>query len=407
MSNRKTIWVLNQFAGKPDSGWGERHYFFSKYWVQKGYQVFIFSASYSHMFKNQPVTDGKRFTIETLEENITYCWVRIPQYKGDGTVTKLWAGIVFSFNLILLNKNFLPNPDYIIVSSPPVFTGFSGWYLKKKFKAEKFIFEVRDLWPLTPMLLKGYSKWHPVILGLAWFEKFAYHKADYIVSLLPNAYQYIDKISKKSEKFRWIPNGIDKSLLHSESLSHEIEQLIPKNSFIVCYTGTMGMANALEYLMDATHLIENEKIKILMIGDGYLKPELIERSNKTNTVFIPKVTKNQLQNIINQVDVCFIGRNNTPLFDYGVSSNKYFDYMLNAKPILASTRKVSDPVEQSGCGIIVEPDNAQAIAEGIIQIFNKSVEERNEMGKKGYNFVLKYHNFDYLSDLYIETFNLK
>lgn len=407
MSNRKTIWVLNQFAGKPDSGWGERHYFFSKYWVQKGFNVVILSASFSHMFKNQPVTDGKRFTIEILEENITYCWVRIPQYKGDGTVTKLWAGIVFSFNLLLLNKNFLPNPDYIIVSSPPVFTGFSGWYLKKKFKAEKFIFEVRDLWPLTPMLLKGYSKWHPVILGLAWFEKFAYHKADNIVSLLPNAYQYINKISKKSEKFRWIPNGIDKSLLHSESLSHEIEQLIPKNSFTVCYTGTMGMANALEYLMDATHLIENEKIKILMIGDGYLKPDLIERSNKTNTVFIPKVTKNQLQSIINQVDVCFIGRNNTPLFDYGVSSNKYFDYMLNAKPILASTRKISDPVEQSGCGIIVEPDNAQAIAEGIIQIFNMSVEERNEMGKKGYDFVLKYHNFDYLSDLYIETFNLK
>jgi spore maturation protein CgeB len=32
-------------------------------------------------------------------------------------------------------------------------------------------------------------------------------------------------------------------------------------------------------------------------------------------------------------------------------------------------------------------------------------EERNEMGKKGYDFVKKYHNFDYLSDLYIEVFN--
>ncbi len=365
----------------------------------------ICSASYSHMFKNQPQTDGSRFTIEKLEDNITYCWVRIPEYKGDGTVTKLWAGIIFSFNLLLLKKDFLPKPDYIIVSSPPIFTGVSGWFLKRKFKALKFIFEVRDLWPLTPMLLKGYSKWHPVILGLGWFEKFAYRKADKIVSLLPNAFKYIDQVSKKPEKFNWIPNGIDQNLIHDELLPKEIYDLIPQDSFIIAYTGTMGMANALEYFMDSTHLIKNVRVKILMIGDGYLKPELIEKSNKKNTIFIPKISKSQVQTILKSVEVCFIGRNNTPLFDYGVSSNKYFDYMLNSKPILASTRKINDPVEQSGCGIIVEPDNAQAIADGIEKLFNMAQDEREKLGKKGYDFVKKYHNFDYLSDLYIEVFN--
>jgi len=157
--------------------------------------------------------------------------------------------------------------------------------------------------------------------------------------------------------------------------------------------------------MAASNLINQKDIKILMIGDGYLKSDLIRNSNKNNTIFIPKVSKNQVQTILSQVDACFIGRNNTPLFDYGVSSNKYFDYMLNAKPILASTRKINDPVEQSGCGIIVNPDNAQAIADGILELFNMTLEERNEMGKKGYDFVKKYHNFDYLSDLYIEVFN--
>jgi hypothetical protein len=68
------------------------------------------------MFKKQPQTHGSRFTLEKLEENITYCWVRIPEYKGDGTITKLWAGIVFSFNLLFLKKGILPKPDYIIVS---------------------------------------------------------------------------------------------------------------------------------------------------------------------------------------------------------------------------------------------------------------------------------------------------
>ena len=36
---KKTIWVLNQTAGTPNSGWGERHYYFAKKWIAKGYKV--------------------------------------------------------------------------------------------------------------------------------------------------------------------------------------------------------------------------------------------------------------------------------------------------------------------------------------------------------------------------------
>jgi len=404
MSENKTIWVLNQFAGKSDSGWGERHYFFAKYWIKKGYNVVICSASYSHMFKNQPQTDGSRFTLEKLEENITYCWVRIPEYKGDGTITKLWAGIVFSFNLLFLKKELLPKPEYIIVSSPPIFTGVSGWVLKKRFNAKKYIFEVRDLWPLSPMFLLGYSKWHPVIFGLSLFEKFAYKKADHIVSLLSNANEYIIKFTK-SDKFKWIPNGIDESLIDKKNLDEKLMTLIPKNKFIITYTGTLGFANAMEYFIEATHLIKNEKIFFLLVGDGYKVEDLKSKSNPKNTLFIPKIPKSQVQSILSLSNVCYVGRFKTPLYRLGVSYNKYFDYMLASKPILESSELINDTVEQSGCGIIVEPDNAQAIADGIEKLFNMALDEREKLGKKGYDFVKKYHNFDYLSDLYIEVFN--
>ena len=79
---------------------------------------------------------------------------------------------------------------------------------------------------------------------MKWFEKLGYKKADGIVSLLPNAHSYINAISKDASKFNWIPNGIDKSLLQHEKLTDEITKQIPKDKFIVGYTGTMGMANA-------------------------------------------------------------------------------------------------------------------------------------------------------------------
>lgn len=103
-------------------------------------------------------------------------------------------------------------------------------------------------------------------------------------------------------------------------------------------------------------------------------------------------------------DVCFVGRNNTPLFDYGVSSNKFFDYMLAKKPVISSSNKIKDPVELSGCGFVVEPESSEAIIEAILKIYNFTDNEKSELGKKGYNYVKKYHNFDYLSSLYNNLF---
>lgn len=403
-TEKKTIWVINQFAGTPTSGWGERHYYFSKYWIKKGYNVVILSAAYSHMFKNQPITNGEKYTIEKIEENITFCWVKIPKYKADGTASKLFAGLIFSINVIFINKNILPKPNFIIVSSPPIFSSIAGWLLKKKLKADKFLFEIRDLWPLTPMFLKGYSKWHPAIMVMAWFQKIGYKKSNYIVSVLPNSKEYISKISKKPEKFNWIPNGIDENLLQNEELPEKIINTIPKDKFIVGYTGTMGMANALEYFAEASNIINNDNIHFVFVGDGYLKKELKNIIKGNNVTFVPKINKNQVQNILSFFDVCFIGRNNTPLFDYGVSSNKYFDYMLSKTPVIVSSRRIKDPVELSNCGIIVKPENALAIKDGILKFYNMPKEELKIMGEKGYDYVKKYHNFDYLSDKYIKLF---
>ena len=103
-------------------------------------------------------------------------------------------------------------------------------------------------------------------------------------------------------------------------------------------------------------------------------------------------------------DVCFVGRNDTPLFKHGVSANKYFDYMLAEKPIIDSNNFIKDPVELSGCGVIVKPDSAQAIVDGIIEMFSMSEEERKVMGAKGSKYVLHNHSIKHLAEAYATLF---
>lgn len=400
----KTIWVINQFAGKVDSGWGERHYFLSKYWKEKGYNIKIISGSYNHLFINQPICN-KTFTIEEVEERITFCWVKIPKYNPN-SILKFFNMLIYTFKLFFISKSKIDKPDVIIISSMPIFAVIPA-YFKAKIYNSLLILEIRDLWPETPIHLKGYSKYHPLILALKIFERFGYKKSNFIVSLLPNAYKYIDKISKNPKKFKWIPNGLDENVLVNEQLPETIIYKIPKNKFIIGYAGTLGLANAMEYFFEASLLLnDNIDIHFVIVGDGYLKDEFQKTTKGSkNITFINKIKKSQVQSILEYFDVCYVGRYNSPLYNYGVSYNKYFDYMLANKVILESSNLIKDPVELSGCGIIVKPESANAIKEGILKLYTMTNEERNRMSLKGYEYVKKFHNFDYLSNKYIEVFN--
>lgn len=403
---KKTIWIINQTAGTLDSGWGERHLFLAHEWKKKGYQTYIFSGSYNHLFKEQPQTNGKNLTIEKVDTDITFCWVKCLKYK-DGGYRKFLSNLVFTSRLFFLNVKFIPKPEIIIVSSMPIFPIVAGRYFKKKFDSRKLIIEVRDLWPLTPIYLKGMSKYNPLVMFVSWFEKYAYRRSDEIVSLLPNAYKHIDRISRAPLKFKYIPNGIDTSLLKSEALPIEVLEKLKLNKFVVGYTGTLGFANAMDYFIEASKLLkDDERFHFVIVGDGPLKQELKELidTDQTNITFIDKVKKSQVQEVISHFSVCYLSRFKSKLYTYGVSYNKYFDYMLAQKPILESSEYINDQVEQGNCGIIVPPENPLEIVNGLKKMQGMSKEELHKLGTNGYRFLLLHHTYEQLGNSYLKLF---
>ena len=81
--------------------------------------------------------------------------------------------------------------DVIIVTSPPLFVGGSG-YLISLFKRIPIVFEIRDLWPEsaidTGVLTNG------TVIKLAYaFEKFIYKKATLINVLTPAFYKTLNE----------------------------------------------------------------------------------------------------------------------------------------------------------------------------------------------------------------------
>ena len=125
----KNIWIINQFAGTPESGWGERHYYLSQYWIKQGYCVKIISGSFNHVFNKFPETDGK-YTFEE-KDGISFCWVKSPSYKAL-SLMRFWSMLIFAFRIYGLPVGKLGKPDIILVSSMPIFPILPAYRLKRK-----------------------------------------------------------------------------------------------------------------------------------------------------------------------------------------------------------------------------------------------------------------------------------
>ena len=401
--NKKNIWIINQYTGSPYYGMNYRSYYVAKEFVKQGHDVTIFAGTYSHLFTNLPESVGM-FTKEMID-GINYIWVNTPKYKSSKSIGRVWNMLVFMCKLFFVNIFKYEKPDMIIVSSLSIFPVLNAYIWSKILKIE-FIFEVRDIWPLTLIEVGNISKYHPLVIFLGWFEKLGYKKAKYVVSVLPYAKDHMINHGMQEDKFRYIPNGISLDEVENyEEINNDIKQALPKNKFIIGYVGTIGIANALDYLVEAARLLKhNEDIHFVLVGKG----GELERFKKyckeyelLNITFIPPISKVQVQGILKLFDVCYLGWHNKDIYRYGVSANKIFDYMYSAKPILHSISIKNGIIEQAQCGLTIEAEDSKEIKKAILALSLENINKLDKMGQNGKKYVIRHHSYNALSKNYI------
>jgi len=401
MDDIKHITIINQYIGSPYHGMEYRHYFLAKNLIKQGYKVTLVSGSYSHLFSTLPEVKD-RFTKELIDE-IEYIWVKTPKYKSSKSLGRIWNMLVFSWKL-----NFLKSiePSHIVVSSPSLFPVKIAKSLAKKFNT-KFLFEVRDIWPLTLVELSSLSTKNPLIQLMGHYEKFAYKHADKVISLLPKASEHYISQGMDKKKFVYLPNGIEVKDEALALLPDSIIAKIPKDKFIVAYSGTVGIANNLDYLVEAANFLkENASIHFIMLGQGGEKERLQRRCrelNLDNVTFLDPVTKEQVGSFLAYVDVAFISLLPEKLFKFGVSPNKVFDYMYASKPIIWAIEAGNNLVKASNCGESVSLNNIEELAASIVKLSQLNESQLRELGKNGYNFVTKYHSYNKLAEKLIDV----
>ena len=398
-SDKRNIWIFNHYAITPDLPGGTRHYDFGRELVKRGYNVTIFASSFHYsLLKETKNYNNQDYIIED-HDGIKFVWIKtFPYHRND------WRRVInmLSYSIRaykVAQKIDIEKPDIIIGSSVHLFAVFIAYLLSKKYKTP-FIMEVRDLWPQT-LIDMGVSKWHPFVILLGLLERFLYKRADKIIVLLPKANEYVEKLGISSEKIVWIPNGVNLERFNIDMICNNQEKA--KSDFIVTYTGAIGKANNLDIVINAAKILQKvyPNIKFLFVGDGPEKGNLIEilkKENLNNVEFKDPVPKNKIVEIFIKSDVLFFHLQDAPVFKYGISSNKLFDYLASGKPIIFSSNAVNNPVKEANAGVTVPPDNPYILADAIIRLYKMSPEKRRKMGMNGRKYVEKYHSIPVLVD---------
>lgn len=399
------ILMISHYAGGPKYGMEFRSFYMAREWVRMGHKVMIAGATYSHLRKLQP-TEGHE-----LLDGIDYLWLPTRTYEGNGA-GRVLSMFEFVHQVYKHSAEFVAfEPDMVIASSVYTFDLYPCRHIARKAKA-KLVYEVHDLWPLSPMVIGGYSKWHPFIWMLQRGENYAYKHCDMIVSLLDKSFPHMQEHGLSANRFCCVPNGylqdewanLDQIALPDEH-KQLFQQLKTEGKTIIGFAGGHTQSTAMQVLVEAANMLRHRNdIAYVLVGKGPQKQELIDLAEKYqlgNFYFLPPVDKKVIPLIVSQFDICYEGGVHSILHQYGTSANKMIDYMLAGKPIIKSVDEPNSEVSKVGCGIQVGAEDTTAVKEAIEKLMGMSAEEREAMGLKGKQHALTNLNYTTLSQQFI------
>jgi glycosyltransferase involved in cell wall biosynthesis len=274
------------------------------------------------------------------------------------------------------------------------------------------VYEVHDLWPLSPIELSGMSRWHPFIVLVQAAEDAAYRHADVVVSMLPKVHEYMASRGLDLRKLHVVPNGIalDDWQGTPQPLRPDVARALAAardaGRMVVGYAGSMGRPNALDALLDAAALLRGVTLQFVLVGNGHERAHLVRRvadEKLDNVTLLAPIPKAQIPSFLAAIDIAYIGWQHVPIYRFGIAPNKLMDYMMAGVPVLHSVDAGNDPVAEAGCGLTVAPESPAAAAAGLRQLAALSIEERRAMGERGRQFVRAQHSYAVLARRFIEA----
>lgn len=379
------IWLVNHYATVPSRAGGIRHHTLARELERRGHDVLIVASGFDHVGREQ-FRARQGFEV-SWEDGVRFAWIPTPGY-GEGLIGRLSNMAAFGWRSCRGPLSRPPRrPDVIVGSSPHLLAALAAQRLATYHDAA-FVFELRDLWPESAVALGQLAADHPLVRAARALERRMYRSSDHIVTLLPNAAGYLERFGINESLITWVPNGVQGEPPGMPNAPSRRD----RETFRFLYAGSHGPPNGLDLLLDAAAILQSEgvgegpRIVFDLCGSGIDKERLMKRADVegiANVRFLNSVPKGEVWSLLQAADALIAIVPPSPLYEYGISMNKIFDYLASGRPILMASSAWNDPVGEADAGITVPSGSASALAAGARTLAAWSPDAIRRAGERG------------------------
>ena len=368
------ILYIHQYFASRKGRTGTRSYEFGRYLAAQGHDVTMITSGLANA--EFPVSGSKGYA-EYEIDGIRV--VSVPAAYNDphvGTGLKGWQRMRQFYEFARAASRVgedLVRPDVVFATHTPLTVGLAGDSLARHFDVP-FVFEVRDLWP-EALVNVGALKNPAAVMWLKRMARKIYAKADHIVALSPGMKDGIVRTGVPPEKVTVIPNASDLDLFRPDlDGSAARERLGLGDRFAAVYFGAMGLANGLDYVIDAARILAErgqDRVVLVLHGGGGKRDELKALTAEyglENVVFSDLVPdKAEVARIVAGCDACMTIYRAAK--EQTWSPNKMFDALAAGKPVLINVGGwLGDTIETNRCGRRLTADRPEELADALVEL---------------------------------------
>lgn len=354
----KIIYIYPYF-GTPKGGWSTRVYEFTKRWTNEGVDVTVITSPY---YKSD--ITASRIVEKQEIEGIRLIVINSPDSNKASITNRAFNALKFS--LFAIYYSLTLNYDVIVSSSGPITTALPG-LISKFFRSKKFVFEVRDLWPMGAIEMKLIRNPTLIKFGL-WFERMCYKKADLVATCSKGMEEGVLRVWPAAHTIV-VPNSSDTELFRrTEKIPGNFpDDWIGRKVFV--YTGSLGLMDDCTQILHGFMLASAKDICLAVVGDGAERAKLenfvIENKLQDSIGFFGLIPKEEVVKWYNVATASFVTFKNLPVL-HTSSPNKMFDSFAAGVPIIQNTLGwIRELVENEQCGINVLPEDSIGMGKAI------------------------------------------
>jgi colanic acid biosynthesis glycosyl transferase WcaI len=362
------------------------------YLSAQGHQVRVITAPpYYPYWKVQAGYRGWHYQKETWRGvEVQRCPLWVPR-RPTG-YARLLHLFTFTFSsLPVLITQLLWKPTIVLCVAPALMNAPFALAFARLIKAKAWLhiqdFELDAASNLK--MLRGFQYIYPFVRLL---ERFILVRFDRVSTISENMRLLCIKKGVRPERTFLLKNWVDAKNIYPlpDFRSLRAKFNIPSQIFVALYHGNMGHKQGLEVLLEAAHfLVSRPEILLVLCGDGPAKQKLVKHAASLfNVCFLELQPEEKLYELVNLADAHLLPQlaNAADL----VMPSKLSTMLASGKPVIAGANpgtQISQVL--SSIGVVVQPENAAALAEAVIALYENPL-ERLKLGKLGRAYACQY-----------------